>query len=179
MKILGQYFPSFQIREGTKIYFRKLNEFDVVPLVDFYYRLSPETKYFRFHSHTQNLPEGRVYAYAETLCRIEGKGLAIVAYTYENGIETFVGVVRYMQGEQDKITEAEWAIVLQDSIQRRGVGSYLLQWLLKEAKRLGLQRLYGTILPANTATIELVKKVAPNKYHFQHADGALEVDIFL
>jgi len=178
MKILGQYFPSYKIDTGQKIYFRRLTEADTIALVDFYYRMSQETRYLRFQMVTEGLPEKKIYEYAEQLCRIEGKGLAIVAYTYENGIENFIGVARYMQNQETDAT-AEFAIVIQDDFQGKGLGRYLLQILFAEAKRNGLQQLYGSMLYSNTGIINLIKKVAPENHHFSHGEGQMEVVINL
>ncbi|MCU0436787.1 MAG: GNAT family N-acetyltransferase [Raineya sp.] len=178
MKILGQYFPSFKTKQEEKIYFRKLTEADIIPLVEFYYHLSQETRYLRFQMITDGIPENKVYEYAEKLCKLENKGLAIVAYTYEDSIESFVGVARYMQNLETD-TQAEFAIVLQDGFQGKGIGRYLLHLLFEEAKRYGLIKLYGTMLYSNTGIIELIKKVAPDNHHFTHAEGQMEVEIIL
>ena len=178
MKILGQYFPSFKIDTGQKVYFRRLTEADVIPLVEFYYNMSQETRYLRFQMVTEGLPEKKIYEYAEQLCRIEGKGLAIVAYTYENGMEQFVGVARYMQ-TQESDKNAEFAIVLRDDFQGRGIGKYLLKLLFSEAKRNGLEQLYGSMLYSNTGIINLIKKVAPDNHQFSHGEGQMEVIISL
>ncbi len=176
MKILGQYFPSYKIGEDIRIFFRRLTEADVIPLVEFYYNLSQETRYMRFQMVTEGLPESKIYEYAEMLCKVEGKGLAIVAYTYENGIESFVGVARYMfEGETTE--KAEFAIVLRDDFQGKGLGKYLLRLLFAEAQRYGIEKLYGSMLPANIAIIELIKKVAPTNHHFIHKEGLVEVEI--
>lgn len=178
MKILGQYFPSYTIDTGQKVYFRRLTEADVISLVEFYYNLSQETRYMRFQMVTEGLPEEKIYEYAEQLCQVEGKGLAIVAYTYENGIEHFVGVARYMQNKETD-DNAEFAIVLQDSFQGKGLGKYLLGLLLYEAKIKGLRQLYGSMLYSNVGIINLIKKVAPNNHQFTHGEGQMEVVIEL
>jgi acetyltransferase len=178
MKISGQYFPSYDTRQGEKIYFRKLTEADISPLVDFYYNLSPETRYLRFQMVTESIPEKKIYEYAEKLCRMEGKGLAIVAYTYDGEQETFVGVARYMQMHEND-SSAEFAIVLRDDFQGKGLGKYLLTMLFEEAKRYGLEKLYGSMLYSNTSIIELIKKVSPHNHHFHNGEGLMEVDIYL
>lgn len=176
MKILGQYFPSYKIDENTRIFFRRLNEADVVPLVEFYYNLSQETRYMRFQMVTEGLPESKIYEYAEMLCKVAGKGLAIVAYTYENGIEKFVGVARYMF-ENENDTKAEFAIVLRDDFQGKGLGKYLLRLLFAEARGYGIEKLYGSILPANVAIVELIKKIAPHNHRFTYKEGNIEAEI--
>jgi len=178
MKILGQYFPSFTTIQNEKVYFRRLTESDIIPLVEFYYHLSQETRYLRFQMITDGLPENKIYEYAEKLCRIENKGLAIVAYTHQEGIESFVGVARYMQTEETDLN-AEFAIVLQDSFQGKGIGRHLLEILFEEAKRYGLVKLYGTMLYSNMGIIELIKKVAPDNHYFTHTEGQMEVEILL
>ncbi|GAB4133341.1 MAG: hypothetical protein OHK0045_05140 [Raineya sp.] len=178
MKILGQYFPSFEIDTGQRVYFRRLTEADVILLVEFYYAMSQETRYLRFQMVTEGLPEKKIYEYAEQLCRIGGKGLAIVAYTYEKGVEQFVGVARYMQNNEDD-KQAEFAIVFQDAFQGKGLGKHLLRLLFAEAKRNGLEQLYGSMLYSNTGIINLIKKVAPNNHQFSHGEGQMEVLISL
>lgn len=178
MKILGQYFPSYRINDTTRVFFRRLTEADVIPLVEFYYHLSQQTRYMRFQMVTEGLPESKIYEYAEILCKVEGKGLAIVAYTYENGIESFVGVARYMF-ENEKAEKAEFAIVIRDDFQGKGLGKYLLSLLLEEAQRYGIKILYGSMLPTNIAVIELIKRVTPMNHHFFHREGLVEVEITL
>ncbi|MDX1904357.1 MAG: GNAT family N-acetyltransferase [Thermonemataceae bacterium] len=179
MKIANQYFPSFHTSKNDVVYFRRLNEFDVQPLVDFYYRLSHETRYLRFQMITENLPEKKIYEYAEQLCLLSNQGLAIVAYILQNdGSEVFVGVARYILDTNSQ-EKAEFAIVLDDAYQGLGIGIYLLSKLFEEAKRYGLRVIYGTMLYSNTGMVQLIKKLCPENHHFHHLDGQMEVEIKL
>jgi acetyltransferase len=59
----------------------------------------------------------------------------------------FVGIARYTTNPDGE--SAEFAIVVADAWQGRGVGRLLMQHLIDCAKRRGLSRLEGTVLRAN------------------------------
>lgn len=92
--------------------------------------------------------------YIETLVTIDySRDMAIAATTMLDG-ETLIGVARYVR-ENDA---AEFAIVVADAWQGRGIGTRLLDKLIDVARRRGLRQLYGDILGTNLPMLELVRK---------------------
>lgn len=79
--------------------------------------------------------------------------MAIAATTMLDG-ETLIGVARYVR-ENDA---AEFAIVVADAWQGRGIGTRLLDKLIDIARRRGLRQLHGDILGTNLPMLELVRK---------------------
>jgi acetyltransferase len=71
--------------------------------------------------------------------------------------ETLIGVARYVLNRDNK--EAEFAIVVADAWQGRGIGSRLLAKLIDVARRRGVKRLYGDILSINRPMLEFVRKL--------------------
>jgi len=70
--------------------------------------------------------------------------------------ERFVGVARYIANPDGE--SAEFAIVLADDWQGRGVGRGLMERLAASARRRGFVRLSGTVLRANHAMLRFVER---------------------
>ena len=73
--------------------------------------------------------------------------LALVAVVDVAGAVAFVGVARYVTNPGDEA--AEFAVVVSDEWQGRGVARVLMERLLECAKRRGLKRIEGTVLREN------------------------------
>jgi len=83
--------------------------------------------------------------------------MALAATTMLGGAETLIGVARYVLDEDKQ--SAEFAIVVADPWQGRGIGRRLLARLIAVARRRGVPRLYGDILRINRPMLELVRKL--------------------
>jgi acetyltransferase len=83
--------------------------------------------------------------------------MALAATTMLGGKETLIGVARYVL---DRVNpSAEFAIVVADAWQGRGIGKRLLGELISIARGRALKRLYGDILGTNRPMLELVRKL--------------------
>ena len=71
--------------------------------------------------------------------------------------ETLLGVARYVRDKAGN--DAEFAIVIADAWQNRGIGSRLLTKLIEAARTRGVKRLYGDILAINRPMLALVTKL--------------------
>ena len=85
------------------------------------------------------------------------RDMAIAATTMLGGGETLIGVARYVLDENN--LSGEFAIVVADAWQGRGIGGRLLGKLVEVARRRGLKALYGEILATNLPMRELVRKL--------------------
>jgi acetyltransferase len=83
--------------------------------------------------------------------------MALAATTMLGGSETLIGVARYVRDKDGEA--AEFAIVVADSWQGRGIGRRLLGKLVELARRRGLKRLHGEILAMNRPMLALVGKL--------------------
>lgn len=112
-------------------------------------RLSPDTRFQRFHAAVADLsPEQWTY-----LTRVDGYDhVAFVACTREPVGEVppgaIVGVGRYIRAKGDP-TRAEVAFVVYDHAQGRGVGRALRDALASAARERGIATFRAHILPAN------------------------------
>jgi acetyltransferase len=87
-----------------------------------------------------NIDYEREMALIATLCRDDG--------------EQQIGVARYVKDGDG----AEFALVIADMYQRRGVGSRLLAGLVDHARSVGVRRLWGIALATNHRIREFARK---------------------
>jgi acetyltransferase len=83
--------------------------------------------------------------------------LALVAVANAGGTSAFVGVARYIANPDG--ASAEFAVVVADAWQRRGVARILMRGLIVCAKRRGFSRLTGAILRVNEPMIAFVRSL--------------------
>ncbi|HEX6704089.1 MAG TPA: GNAT family N-acetyltransferase [Albitalea sp.] len=81
---------------------------------------------------------------------------ALIATTVVDGRETQMGVARYVVVDETGV--AEFAIVLGDRWQGRGLGRELLSRLVDAAQQSGVTRLFGTTLSDNGPMLALARR---------------------
>jgi acetyltransferase len=84
------------------------------------------------------------------------RNMALAATAMLDG-ETLLGVARYVRDKNGNA--AEFAIVIADAWQGRGIGTRLLAKLIQVARGHGVERLYGDILAMNRPMLGLVAKL--------------------
>ena len=138
---------------GTSVTLRPLRPEDRDIESAFVRGLSPETRNDRL------LGGGRAITreYIESLVSVDySRDMALAATAMLDG-ETLIGVARYVLDRNNE--SAEFAIVVADAWQGRGIGSHLLRKLIDVARRRGLKRLYGDVLGTNRPMLEFVRKL--------------------
>jgi acetyltransferase len=114
-------------------------------------RLSQQSRYRRFMQHlTELTPE-----MLERFTRLDYPSqLALAAL--EPGKDEFIGVARYGPRAGGG---AEFALVVADDWQRRGIGRALLERLARAARDAGYDALYGYVLADNADMLELARRL--------------------
>jgi acetyltransferase len=92
------------------------------------------------------------------LCHLDyDRALALVAeYRDETGPH-FAGVSRYYL--EPETGTAEYAVVVNDAWQGRGLGYHLLERLIEIARQRGIRRLTGAVLRENTPMLQLTREL--------------------
>ena len=140
--------------DGTVVTIRPIRAADLELERQFVNGLSRVSGYRRLMSaRTPSLDELRRFTDIDPT-----RELALIATIAVNGREHQIGVARYVKSESVR-GEAEFAIVLSDDWQRRGLGTVLLGKLVQAAKRDGVRRLAGSALTENTAMHALGRKI--------------------
>ena len=116
--------------------------------------LSPDTRHNRLIGGAKAITR----EYIESLVSVDfSRDMALAATTMLEGGETLIGVARYVLDKDG--AAAEFAIVVADPWQGRGIGQRLLVKLNDIARQRGLKRLYGDILATNRPMRELMRKL--------------------
>jgi len=149
-----QYNKTIPIADGTEIVLRPIKPSDDNLMVELFNSFSKETIYFRFFSTLKYMPKEQL----EKMTHIDyEKQMAIVALSREDGKERMIAVGRYTL-EADNPDEAEFAIVVQDSYQKRGIGTEVLRHLAHVAKLQGVRVIIGYIMNENYRMFGVLRK---------------------
>jgi acetyltransferase len=140
-----------QLNDGTDIVVRPIRPEDAEIEQAFIRGLSAESKYFRFMNSIHELSLEMLVRFTQIDYHNE---MALVAiYTGDDGEEE-IGVARYMTNPDQKT--CEFAIVVSDKWQGKGIARLLMQKLIEIARNRGLEIMEGQILANNFRMLELM-----------------------
>ncbi|MGH8761022.1 MAG: GNAT family N-acetyltransferase, partial [Burkholderiales bacterium] len=142
---------SWTLRDGTRVVIRPIRPEDRQIEQDFVHNLSDESRYFRFFNAVRDLSETALTRFTQVNYERE---MALIAVISENGRETEIGVARYAINPDG--TSCEFAIVVADAWQRKGIGSKLMHSLMDAAGSRGLETMEGWVLAGNTRMLALM-----------------------
>jgi acetyltransferase len=136
-----------RLRDGSILHVRPIRPEDARLETDFVNGLSEETRYFRFFYRLHELTPAMLARFTQVDYDRELAMVAVDDGNKTNADATFVGVARYIMNPDGE--SAEFAVVIADAWQGRGVGRVLMERLIESAKRRRLSRLEGAVLRAN------------------------------
>ena len=144
---------SRRLADGTHIVIRPIHPDDDRLEREFINGLSGESRYNRLLSARKLTPEE-----IRNLTRIDyEREMAFIAVSISAGRTIQLGVARYVREAAG--AGAEFAIVVGDPWQRKGLGSLLLEALLAHARAAGIERLHGIRLASNDGMHRLARKL--------------------
>jgi acetyltransferase len=150
----GHLASSFQLADGRDIIIRPIRPEDAEIEDTFIRNLSSKSKYFRFMQSLQELTPEMLVRFTQIDYHRE---MALIATTEIDGSETEIAVGRYVTNPDG--TSCEFALVVGDEWQRKGIGSRILNGLFEVAKSRGLRLIEGEVLSENTNMLSLVGKL--------------------
>jgi acetyltransferase len=141
------------LADGTRLHVRPIRPEDAALERAFVSGLSEQTRYYRFFYRLAELSPAMLARFTQVDYDRE---LALVALAPDSeGEPAFVGVARYIANPD--CTSAEFAVVVADAWQRRGVARVLMHGLIVCAKRRGFEQLSGTVLRVNEPMLAFVR----------------------
>jgi acetyltransferase len=144
-----------RLPDGALVTVRPIAASDLRRELEFVVGLSPVTRYQRLLSGRQLLP-GELKRLTDIDYRCE---LALVALADDDGEPSIVGVARYVRDDGVAAPGCDFAIVVADAWQGRGLGERLLRRLLHAALADGIRVLAGITLSSNTGMLALGRKL--------------------
>jgi acetyltransferase len=131
--------------------------------------LSPAARYQRFFAPIRELSP----VWLARLTQIDyRRQVAVLAETFVAGTAVAVGEARYVLADGEDVS-AEFAVVVGDGWQRRGIARRLLGALLRHAQAEGIGAMHGETLADNRAMIQLARGLGFRA--LRHADDARPV----
>jgi acetyltransferase len=143
-----RYVGSWTAKDGTAVTIRPIRPEDEPLVVKFHETLSERSVYQRY-LHTMQLSQRIAHERLTRICFIDyDREMALVAEIKDAAGEPRIVAVGRLK-KTHGTNEAEFALIISDEYQGRGLGSELLSRLLEVAKHEQFSRITGDILPDN------------------------------
>ncbi len=150
----NQYEITSVTPDGMKLFVRPIKPEDAPLLLELFNSLSEESIYYRFFSPLKNLSHKMLVVFTQI---DYDQDMALVAMDASESEEKILGVSRLMRKPGGM--EAEFAVVVSDAWQGKGIGASLMKHLLLIAEKQSLEAVWGTILPQNRQMVKLAQKL--------------------
>jgi RimJ/RimL family protein N-acetyltransferase len=132
------------LRDGTEIFFRPIKPTDEPSLSEMLYSLSEKSVRTRYMTHTMAFPHKDI----QRLTNIDYRqDIAIVGVVPRVSGEEIVAIAQYFLDPRTQ--SAEVAFLVQDEWQRKGMGTFLLDYVTQIAKQRGVRKFWAKVLPNN------------------------------
>jgi len=148
------YERTMRTRGGLDIFIRPIKPEDAPLLLEFFHGLSRESVYYRFFTHMKTLSPKLLARFTQL---DYDRDMALVAMEQSQPEEKILGVARLMSKAGG--IEPEFAVVVGDPWQGKGVGAALMEHLLEIAKERGMESIWGLVLAENTHMLALARKL--------------------
>lgn len=156
---------AWLMRDGRMVTVRAVRPEDAALTLDFFNRLSPEARYFRFMERIQELPPALVARFTQVDYDRE---MALVALVDEPEGMAQIGVARYSLTADGE--SVEFALVVSDDWQRSGLGRRLMDALMECAREKSYRYIVGDVLSDNQKMLRLMSSLGFSI--LPHPDGA-------
>jgi acyl-CoA synthetase (NDP forming)/ribosomal protein S18 acetylase RimI-like enzyme len=153
------------LKDGSTAHVRPIRGEDKDLMVEFYSRVSDQSKYYRFFSPMPTLSDRDVARFTE----VDHVGRVAFVVLLRGRM---IAVGRYDVVEEG---EAEVAFLVEDEHQGRGIAQILLEHLAQAARERGLDRFVAEVLPDNQAMIQTFRD-AGYRVVSQYDDGVLSLE---
>jgi len=154
-----QPYPSHLVRrlalpDGTAVTIRPIRPEDADIEQAFVRGLSAKSRYFRFMTSLHDLSPRMLTHFTQV---DYDRHMALIAESKSGGTAIEVGVARYIT--ENNRQRCEFAIVIADGWQHRGLGTHLMQSLMAAARAAAIRIMYGDVLSSNHSMLRFAAKL--------------------
>lgn len=162
-----------RLRDGRRVRLRPIGPDDRRRLVAGLRRMSPRSRYLRFHRFVTELTEPELRLLTEPDQRDH---VAWGAVSLGEPGEPGVAAARYVRDPADP-TQAEFALAVVDDYQGVGLGRLLLETLIADALLNGVERLVSPVLSENHGALRLFEALGGRLRRGDDGDLSVEIAI--
>jgi RimJ/RimL family protein N-acetyltransferase len=163
---------TLMLADGAVVPFRPIRLDDAAALQVFHAGLSVQSVYFRFFGFLPELTAERAHYFTD----LDGTNRFALVALDPTAPATIIAVIRY--DREEGTDRAEYAAIVTDRWQGRGLGTALTQRLIAIARRHGIHRLYAFVLPDNDRMLHLFRDLHLPE-HARPQDGSMRVELDL
>lgn len=150
----NQYETAWMLRDGTPVLLRPMRPEDEPLVFEFLQKCSDDTLYFRYFRRIKNWTHEMLVRFTQNDYDRE---IGLMAVGQPPGPEVMMGVSRLVMDADHKT--AEFAIIVADPWQGKGLGPRLVQGAIDIARDQGVKKLYGDVLPQNQPMLDLARRL--------------------
>ncbi len=148
-----RYITPYNLSDGTVVLLRPIRPEDEPLEYDMLTTLSPETVRGRFFQSIKNLNHAELTRF----CNIDyEREMAFAAERRDGGSRKIVGVGRLIMDSDMK--SGEFAVLVHDDYQNKGLGYKLIDMLIGVAQEKRLEKIYGVVLSDNYRMLSICRK---------------------
>jgi acetyltransferase len=145
---------TLRLSDGGEVLLRPIRPEDAQLELEFVEKLSPQSRRLRFQGSLRSLTPAMLARFTQVDYDRE---MALVALATVDGVEREVGVCRYIVLPDGH--SCEYAIVLADAYQSRGLGRRMMERLIAVARLRGLAAMEGLVLASNEGMLRLCERL--------------------
>ena len=164
----------WRAKDGTAVTIRPIRPEDAQIEQEFVHSLSPQAKYMRFMGVTKDLTPAMLARFTQVDYDRE---MALIAVIDHEGGQRQIGVARYITNPDG--ASCEYAIVVSEAWQARGLGRQLMVQLIAIARARGLKTMVGLVFAANRRMLALAVALGFVVDNVAHDVAAKEVRLAL
>jgi acyl-CoA hydrolase/GNAT superfamily N-acetyltransferase len=137
-----------------EVHIRPVKPTDEPLLKELFYKLSDDTIYRRYFSQIRVMPHEKLQAEANVdyLSR-----MTLAALVHHESAEELIALAQYVRNESTDF--AELSLLVRDDWQGRGIGTFLLSYLVRVAQEKGIRGLTAVVWPQNRTMLSLLYKL--------------------
>jgi len=148
----AQYETEVILKDGSNLKLRPIRKDDTERWLAFISKLGPHTKYLRFHHVTKAFTQDDAIHF----CNVDYQNtFAFVAEVLREQREEIVAIGRYYR--LPKKDHAEIALAIEDTYQGKGIGTHLMQGLVKVARDNGITVFEADVLRENDQMMDVFR----------------------
>jgi RimJ/RimL family protein N-acetyltransferase len=147
----GGWHRELELRDGSRVLLRQIRKEDRARLADGLQRLSPASRYLRFHRVIDHLSDEQLDELTD-VDHVDHE--AVIALDCDRPDRPGVGVARYIR-EPYEPEVAEAAVTVADEYHGQGAGTLLLGALSVRARENGVRVFRNYVMDGNTAMLEV------------------------